>query len=382
MIVLRGLWSLFVATVTLVGVLVGTQLGDWLAPMLDLTAEEHARELLMFGLGLNAVGGLLGFLFALFAFRKLVFYIQRLERVSLLDKLAAALGVVLGLAVALLATAPLGNTGLGIPLRILASVVGVILGVGFTMSAKRQVIFIFPSLATTTADQDEVIPVQLKMLDTNIIIDGRISDIVSTGFLEGPILIPQFILQELRHIADSGDELKRARGRRGLDMLNQLKALSSSDVRVYDDYPTEEEHIEVDARLVKIAKLKNAAIITNDYSINEMAKLQAVPVLNVNELAAALKPVYLPGEDTAVTIVKEGKEPGQGVAYLEDGTMVVVEDAKHLVGETVLVRVTSSLQTAAGKMIFADLVRDSSGSSSGSSSGDSRGGKRDQKRRS
>lgn len=382
MIVLRGLWSLFVATVTLVGVLIGIQLGDWLAPMLDLTAEEHARELLMFGLGLNAVGGLLGFLFALFAFRKLVFYIQRLERVSLLDKLAAALGVVLGLAVALLATAPLGNTGLGIPLRILASVVGVILGVGFTMSAKRQVIFIFPSLATTTADQDEVIPVQLKMLDTNIIIDGRISDIVSTGFLEGPILIPQFILQELRHIADSGDELKRARGRRGLDMLNQLKALRSSDVRVYDDYPTEEEHIEVDARLVKIAKLKNAAIITNDYSINEMAKLQAVPVLNVNELAAALKPVYLPGEDTAVTIVKEGKEPGQGVAYLEDGTMVVVEDAKRLVGETVLVRVTSSLQTAAGKMIFADLVRDSSGGSSGSSSGDSRGGKRDQKRRS
>jgi len=362
MIVLRGLWSLFVATVTLVGVLIGIQIGDWLAPMLDLSTEEHVQELLMFKLGLNAVGGLLGFLFALFAFRKLVFYIQRLERVSLLDKLAAALGVVLGLAVALLATAPLGNTGLGIPIRILASVIGVILGVGFTMSAKRQVIFIFPSLATTTADQDEVIPVQLKMLDTNIIIDGRIADIVGTGFLEGPILIPQFILQELRHIADSSDELKRARGRRGLDMLNQLKVLNSSDIRVYDEYPPEEEHIEVDARLVKIAKLKNAAIITNDYSVNELAKLQAVPVLNVNELAAALKPVYLPGEDTSVTIVKEGKEPGQGVAYLEDGTMVVVEDAKSLVGQTVLVRVTSSLQTAAGKMIFADLVRASSSS--------------------
>ncbi len=362
MIVLRGLWSLFVATVTLVGVLVAHQGGRALVRILDLktTGEEGFSEATMFILGLNLVGGLLGFLFGLFAFRKLVFYIQRLERVSLLDKAAAALGVVLGLAVALLATAPLGNDGLAIPLRILASVIGVILGVGFTMSAKRQVIFLFPSLATTTPDEQTMATVQAKMLDTNIIIDGRISDIVATGFLDGPILIPQFILQELRHIADSSDELKRARGRRGLEVLNQLKNLDSSDVRVYDEYPAEEEHIEVDARLVKIAKMKGAAIVTNDYSVNEMAKLQAVTVLNVNELASALKPVYLPGEDTTVTIVKEGKEPGQGVAYLEDGTMVVVEEAKNLVGESVLVRVTSSLQTAAGKMIFADLVRDSS----------------------
>ncbi len=355
--VLRGLWSLFVATVTLVGVLVAHQGGQALAPVLEV--EKGTREGTMFMIGINLVGGLLGFLFALFAFRKLVFYIQRLERVSLLDKAAAALGVVLGLAVALLATAPLGNEGLAIPLRILASVIGVILGVGFTMSAKRQVIFIFPSLATTTPEDQALSPVQAKMLDTNIIIDGRIADIVATSFLDGPILIPQFILQELRHIADSSDELKRARGRRGLEVLNQLKALESADVRVYDDYPAEEEHIEVDARLVKVAKMKGAAIITNDYSVNEMAKLQAVRVLNVNELAAALKPVYLPGEDTSVMIVKEGKEPGQGVAYLEDGTMVVVESAKNLVGQTVLVRVTSSLQTAAGKMIFADLVRDS-----------------------
>ncbi len=357
MIVLRGLWSLFVATVTLVGVLLGYQAGKSLAPVLEVNSES--REAMMFMIGMNAVGGLLGFLFALFAFRKLVFYIQRLERVSLLDKAGAALGVVLGLAVALLATAPLGDTGLGIPLRILASVIGVILGVGFTMSAKRQVIFIFPSLATGAPDEDVMMPLQPKMLDTNIIIDGRIADIVETGFVEGPILIPQFILQELRHIADSSDELKRARGRRGLEVLNQLKTLDSSDVRVYDDYPPEEEHIEVDARLVKVAKMKGAAIITNDYSINEMAKLQAVPVLNVNELASALKPVYLPGEDTTVTIVKEGKEPGQGVAYLDDGTMVVVEEAKNLVGQSVLIRVTSSLQTAAGKMIFAELVRDS-----------------------
>jgi uncharacterized protein YacL len=314
---------------------------------------------LMFTMGINAVGGLLGFLIALFAFRILVTYVQRLERVSLLDKLAAVIGVVLGLAVALLATAPLGNSGPGIPLRILASVVGVILGIGFTMSAKRQVVFIFPSLATGMPEETQLVPVTPKMLDTNIIIDGRIADIVGTGFLEGPILIPQFILQELRHIADSSDELKRARGRRGLEVLNQLKNLKSTDVRVYEDYPSEEEHIEVDARLVKIAKLRNASIVTNDYSINEMAKLQAVPVMNVNELASALKPVYLPGEETTVTIVKEGKEPGQGVAYLDDGTMVVVEEAKNQVGESVLISVTSSLQTAAGKMIFANLVRDS-----------------------
>ena len=363
MIVLRGLWSLFVATVTLVGVLVGLQLGQALGPMLEV--EAGTNEGTMFTTGMSTVGGLLGFLFALFAFRKLVFYIQRLERVSLLDKAAASIGVVLGLAVALLATVPLGNEGVGIPLRILASVIGVILGVGFTMSAKQQIIFLFPSLATSTPAGEEMVPVQSKILDTNIIIDGRIADIVATGFLEGSILIPQFILQELRHIADSSDELKRARGRRGLEVLNQLKTLANSDIRVWDDYPPEEERIEVDARLVKVAKMQGAAIVTNDYSINEMGKLQAVPVFNVNELAAALKPVYLPGEDTSVTIVREGKEPGQGVAYLEDGTMVVVEEAKNLIGQTVPIRVTSSLQTAAGKMIFADLVRESSRDSRG-----------------
>lgn len=356
MIVLRGLWSLYVATVTLVGVLIGHQAGKALAPMLDV--EVGTPEHIMFVIGINTVGGLLGFLFALFSFRKLVMYLQRLERVSLIDKVSAAVGVVLGLAVALLATAPLGNQGLGIPLRILASVMGVILGVGFTMSAKRQVIFIFPNLATNMPDEADVIPARSKMLDTNIIIDGRICDIVSTGFIAGPILIPQFILQELRHIADSSDELKRARGRRGLEVLNQLKGLPRTDVRVWDEYPPEEEHIEVDARLVKVAKLSNATIVTNDYSVNEMARLQAVPVLNVNELASALKPVYLPGEEATVMIVKEGKEPRQGVAYLDDGTMVVIEEGKELIGQTVLVRVTSALQTAAGKMIFADLVRE------------------------
>lgn len=358
MIVLRGLWSLFVATVTLVGVLLAHQLGRWLLSTRMEEIDPTSRDGMMFTMGVNAVGGLLGFLIGLFAFRILVTYIQRLERVSLLDKLAAVLGVVLGLAIALLATAPLGNVGPGIPLRILASVIGVILGIGFMMSAKRQVMFIFPNLATGMPEEVQMVPSRAKMLDTNIIIDGRIADIVGTGFLEGPILIPQFILQELRHIADSSDELKRARGRRGLEVLNQLKGLKSTDVRVYEDYPAEEEHIEVDARLVKIAKLRNASIVTNDYSINEMAKLQAVPVLNVNELAAALKPVYLPGEETTVTIVKEGKEPGQGVAYLDDGTMVVVEEAKSQIGQSVLIGVTSSLQTAAGKMIFANLVRD------------------------
>ncbi|MFO7948234.1 MAG: TRAM domain-containing protein [Armatimonadota bacterium] len=368
MIVLRGLWSLFVASVTLVGIFAGYQIGTWLALNPKLSVDTETQEYLMFVAGLTAVGGLLGFLFAQFAFRKLVTWIQDLERVSLLDKVAAALGVVLGLVVALLATAPLGEQSLAVPIRILASVIGVILGIGFAMSTKQQLIFVFPSLATDTHLEKINIPAQPKMLDTNIIIGGRISDICATGFLEGPLLIPQFILQELRHIADSEDALKRARGRRGLEVLNKLKNMSSVDVRVYDDYPPEKEQIEVDARLVKVAKLKNAAILTNDYSVNEMAKLQQVKVLNVNELAAALKPVYLPGEEATVTIVKEGKEPGQGVAYLEDGTMVVVEEAKGLIGQDVVVSVTSSLQTAAGKMIFADLVRDAEPRQSGKKS--------------
>ena len=195
------------------------------------------------------------------------------------------------------------------------------------------------------------------MLDTNIIIDGRIADICGTGFLEGPVLVPGFVLRELHHIADSADGLKRARGRRGLEVLNRLKKMPNADVRIFEEYPASDQPGEdVDVRLVKLAKELGAGVVTNDYSVNEIAKLHNVSVLNVNELAGAMRPVYLPGEEVMVTIVKEGKEPGQGVAYLDDGTMVVVEGGRTKIGQEVSVEVTSVLQNPSGKMVFTRLA--------------------------
>jgi uncharacterized protein YacL len=195
-----------------------------------------------------------------------------------------------------------------------------------------------------------------KVLDTSVIIDGRIADICDTGFVEGTFIIPQFILQELQHIADSSDPLKRGRGRRGLDVLNRIQKQSTLEVKIVDqDYPKIQE---VDAKLIALAKDTHAKIVTNDFNLNKVAELQGVPVLNINQLFNALKPVVLPGEVMNVKILKEGKEPGQGVAYLDDGTMVVVDNARRYMGKSVDVTVTSVLQTTAGRMIFTILKED------------------------
>ena len=190
-----------------------------------------------------------------------------------------------------------------------------------------------------------------KILDTSVIIDGRIFDICETGFVEGPLVIPNFVLDELRHISDSSDSLKRNRGRRGLDILNKIqKELSIETQIVDDDFP---KIAEVDAKLLKLAQKMDGKVITNDYNLNKVAEFQGVPVLNINELSNAIKPVVLPGEEMTIDIVKDGKESSQGVAYLEDGTMIVVEGGRKYIGQTTVVIVTSVLQTAAGRMIFA-----------------------------
>lgn len=196
-----------------------------------------------------------------------------------------------------------------------------------------------------------------KVLDTSVIIDGRVADLCETGFLEGTFLVPHFILNELQHIADSSDSLKRARGRRGLDILNKIQKMADVDVRIIDeDFP----HVkEVDAKLVVLAKKVGAKIITNDLNLNKVAELQGVRVLNINELCNALRPVVLPGETIRVFVLKEGKEAGQGVAYLDDGTMIVVDNARRCIGRNVDVVVTSVLQTTAGRMIFTRLKEES-----------------------
>lgn len=192
-----------------------------------------------------------------------------------------------------------------------------------------------------------------KVLDTSAIIDGRIADICQTGIIEGQIIVPAFVLAELRHIADSADSLKRNRGRRGLDILNRMQQEQNIHIKVVEtDY---EDIAEVDAKLIKLAYDMGGVVVTNDYNLNKVAGVQRVPVFNINELANALKPVVLPGEEMTLTIVKEGKEAGQGVGYLNDGTMIVVEGGRRYVGEEVDVIVTSALQTAAGRLIFAKL---------------------------
>ena len=192
-----------------------------------------------------------------------------------------------------------------------------------------------------------------KVLDTSVIIDGRIADIMKTGFIEGNIVIPEFVLVELRHIADSSDGLKRNRGRRGLDILNRIQTEYGIEIYNTDKEKGLDEIPEVDVKLLKLAQIMNGKVVTNDFNLNKVATIKGVEVLNINELANTLKPVVLPGEEMTLFLVKEGKENNQAVAYLDDGTMIVVEEGRKFIGKTIDVVVTSVLQTSAGRMIFA-----------------------------
>ncbi|MFA6357017.1 MAG: PIN domain-containing protein [Candidatus Omnitrophota bacterium] len=223
------------------------------------------------------------------------------------------------------------------------------LGMVMAIRGKDEFNIIIPYIKLKREGQTE----EMVLLDTSVIIDGRIADICHTKFIQGILIIPRFVLKELQMIADSADPIKRNRGRRGLDMLNKIRKSGAVEVKIHeDDFPDIKE---VDAKLIKLAKMISAKVFTNDYNLNKIAELQGVSVLNINELANALKPVVIPGELMEVKVVKEGKEYNQAVAYLDDGTMVVIDNAKHLIGQPVKVLVTSVLQTAAGRMIFAKM---------------------------
>ena len=333
-----------------------------------------------------ALGIIVGFTVASLIYRQaLDLYrdlLSDLRRIPARDKAAVILGILIGLATtALLGRVLVDILDIGGPLILLVGVICVYLGVAITTSMKEELYYFFPGLSKQAEGGAEEMPAaQPKLLDTNVIIDGRITDICRAGFCEGPLYVPDFVLNELHLISDSSDTLKRNRGRRGLDILNQMQQESSLHVRVYDRYDQPLRSSDpVDTKLVHLAQDLNAAIVTNDFNLNKVAQLQGIKVLNVNELANAVKPVVLPGEQMTVTVVREGKEQGQGVAYLEDGTMVVVESGKNSIGETVGVVVTSVLQTMAGKMIFGDLQGVASRSQEGSNRhhrANSRGGTR------
>lgn len=303
----------------------------------------------------SLLGGLVGFLWAYHTANKVIAFGDTLERMPPRDKVANIIGVCLGFVatglVSLIFLNAIPDKWLALALVLVTGYILCFMGVSAMMSMRRELLSMLPGNVETLDDLQEQRP---KILDTSVIIDGRILDITRTGFVEGSIYVPGFVLDELQRIADSSDNLKRARGRRGLDVLNAMRKEMKLIVRSFD-LPTAEEGDEVDLKLVKLAKQLDGAIITTDFNLNKVAELQGVPVLNINELANALRPVVLPGEDLHVTLIKEGKEYNQGIAYLEDGTMVVVEGGKRQIGSTVDVVVSSVLQTVAGKMIFAEM---------------------------
>jgi len=279
---------------------------------------------------------------------------KRIRQAPVQQLLAATVGLVIGLVVAALVVVPLSL--LPTPFRQILPFVAVLLFgyLGITVMVTRQRdIF---AIVRKKIPESQVIPeepsrAQSTLLDTSVIIDGRIADISRTGFIAGEMLVPRFVLNELQHIADSSDGLRRRRGRRGLEMLRRLQEDSITPVRITD---MDVEGIrEVDDKLVLLAKRLKCPIVTNDYNLNRVAQLQGVRVLNINELANAVKALFLPGESMTIKIIQEGKETGQGVGYLDDGTMVVVEDGKPYIGHEIGVVVTKVLQTAAGRMIFA-----------------------------
>lgn len=280
----------------------------------------------------------------------------RLSEVPMSDIVLGAIGLIVGLFIAFLISDPIGRIRLPWLASIITVALYLFLGyLGLSIAIKRGDelggFVLFKKGAREQRSHREEIGVQSKILDTSVIIDGRIFDICKTGFVEGPLIIPSFVLEELRHIADSSDALKRNRGRRGLDVLNRIQKELEIGVQIYEDAVP--EAAEVDTKLLKLGQRLHAKVVTNDYNLNKVAEFQGVAVLNINELANAVKPVVLPGEEMVVQVIKDGKEMGQGVAYLDDGTMIVVDGGKKFVGETIGVLVTSVLQTAAGRMIFA-----------------------------
>ena len=279
------------------------------------------------------------------------------------DLLFGTLGLIIGLIVAFLVGYAISVINLPIVNNIIPIVLSILLGyLGFrTGYQKRDEIiqmFIPKSSALKKANDttSNVLNAKYKLLDTSVIIDGRIADISETGFVEGILVVPQFVLSELQHIADSSDTLKRTRGRRGLDILKRLQDERSSRVLIVEE--DFEDIQEVDMKLVRLAKNMDASILTNDFNLNKVCELHQVTVLNINDLANAVKPVVIPGEDMQVLVIKDGKEHNQGVAYLDDGTMIVVEGGRNYIGQVIFVTVTSVLQTSAGRMIFAKPKED------------------------
>jgi len=331
--------------------------------------------------GIGVGGALLAFVFT--PYITVVPY-RWMREAAASDLVAAIIGLIIGLIISFLIAIPLANLP-GIFRRMLPFVGTVVCGgLGVTLAVQRKndlshlIQASFANRRTRDREREEerqkekekegdkehasqLQPVTQILLDTSAIIDGRIADISQTGFVSGALLVPRFVLNELQRIADSADTMRRNRGRRGLEMLNRLQKDTTVPIEITD--ADVEDVVEVDGKLVKMARTLHCPIITNDFNLNRVAELQGVKVLNINELANAVKPVLLPGEDIFIKIMQDGKELGQGVGYLDDGTMIVVEGGRQFMGMTIEVSVTRVLQTVAGRMIFAHPKQGNNGNS-------------------
>jgi len=320
-----------------------------------------ARLLFILGsmfIGYQAVSGGSGFIgISLGALAAIIMILIEvgLRKVSVSGLSSAVFGLILGLIMAKLVGDAFSLASMDANMlsriRVGLTLIFCYLGMVMALRGKDEFNIIIPYVRLRRQDQSQ----DVVLLDTSVIIDGRITDICKTRFLGGKIIIPKFVLRELQQIADSTDPIKRQRGRRGLEILNVIQNESGIDITIHEQDFTETS--EVDAKLVLLAKLLEAKILTVDFNLNRVASIQGIKVLNINELANALKPVVFPGEEIRIKLIKEGKEHNQAVGYLDDGTMVVVEDARRLIGQDVKVAVTSVLQTQAGRMIFTRLEK-------------------------
>lgn len=347
------------AMIGLLGALLGFSLISALINSTFINTEAGSWVRLSLYIGVSLFFGIIFFLISdkiIKKGRKFLKLIEKeLERFSAYDIAVSSIGLIIGLIIAFLISQPLSSIGIPYVDVILSIIFYIILGyLGLTVPHRRKedIYTTFSNLKKTSKEKPKDTNVTFpKILDTSVIIDGRILDICKTGFIEGPLIIPEFVLEELQHIADSSDSLKRNRGRRGLDILNKIQ--KEVDIEVIINDSKFEDVKEVDSKLLKLTQQLKGRVLTNDYNLNKVAEVQGISVLNINDLANAVKPVVLPGEQMLVQVVKDGKEQNQGLAYLDDGTMIVVESGRKFIGQTIDVVVTSVLQTSAGRMIFA-----------------------------
>lgn len=355
----KVLKAIFILLFSVLGIVLSTQTEPLLTAVIPKNVlTETILGITILSLGVMLIGGILGALvgrvISSYLISSLFAFTSRVEKSLLListqDLIIGTLGLFAGLIIANLVGLAFGSIPyIGPYVSVALSIILGYIGMHLTISKKAEIAgwFHFKAESGTKQKKKKV----GKLLDTNIIIDGRILNIYQSGFLEGPIIVPVFVLEELQKIADSADVLKRNRGRRGLDILNQIKKKSKDELIILtEDF---EEINEVDSKLVKLARTHGYKIITNDYNLNKVAELQGVAVLNINELIIALKPAVIPGEEVYVQLVKNGKEEGQGVAFLDDGTMIVVENGSQFIGQEIPVIIASVLQTKAGQIIFA-----------------------------